>query len=652
MTTLDIVELIEKNPITKLSSSYNNKLVTKIKENFTESQQQLFVASFYCYLNCDQKNDFIIDLDEVWKWLEFSTKQKLLLLLEKHFVIDKDYKSLLNLEVKQNNGTGKGKGKGGHNKHKYMVTIKTFKSLCLKAGTKKADEIHDYYLKLEDLIHEVSNEETDELKMQLQAKNIIIDNKSEELECKKKELEDQEIKTNRDKELLVEKTLIAQFPLNTQCIYYGKIDNKSGGKPNSKMYHEDMIKFGQSNNLGERVKCHKKNFMNFRLVGAFKVKNKIEIENAIKRHPILKKRIRSLTTIENPNFKEETYRELLALDNDEFSIEKIHDYFEEIITQSEYNIENYNLLLKKADELEDKIKDLENEIREKDKENAKIKSELDKYKPDITTYNQKKIASNYAICKYSYFLYAFECAPMKYKCSISRQKDFETLENNLKNLDKNGEMKYYVKVNYPFSEKIMIFLLKQSFTLLGNNKFEGSYENIKHVLDITTKLENLLIEYGKDLDKLYKIMDQQFNSINENIIATNPEMPTVKKSKRAIDQIDKNTNCVIATYESIEAAGRALGLTTGTAIGIALREKRVCKGFLWRYTGISKEEQYSEQQIVKVCCGTGEKTYFTTIAEAARDSNISAPALRQRVLTHVHVNNHHWNFDKSATHYN
>ena len=26
------------------------------------------------------------------------------------------------------------------------MTINTFKKFCLKAGTKKADEIHDYYL--------------------------------------------------------------------------------------------------------------------------------------------------------------------------------------------------------------------------------------------------------------------------------------------------------------------------------------------------------------------------------------------------------------------------------------------------------------------------------------------------------------------------
>jgi molybdenum-dependent DNA-binding transcriptional regulator ModE len=55
-----------------------------------------------------------------------------------------------------------------------MLNIKTFKSLCLKAGTKKADEIHDYYLKMEEIIHKVVQEESDELKLQLEQKDNII----------------------------------------------------------------------------------------------------------------------------------------------------------------------------------------------------------------------------------------------------------------------------------------------------------------------------------------------------------------------------------------------------------------------------------------------------------------------------------------------
>jgi len=636
MVTLDIVDLIEKNPITRLSSSYNSKLLMKIKINFTETHQQIFVSSLYSYLNHNQYTDYIINLDNIWKWLGFYKKCNATVCLDKNFIKEVDY-----LNFAPERSGAKNTGRGGHNKHKYMLTIRTFKSLCLKAGTKKADEIHEYFIKLEELLYEMVMEESDELKVQLEQKNKII--------------EDKDISIIREKELLVEKTLISQFPINTQCIYYGKIDNKSGGKPNSKLYHESLVKFGQSNNLGERIKCHKRNFDNFILVGAFKVKNKIEIENAIKRHPELKKRIRSLTTIENPNFKEETYRELLALDDNGFTISQIHDYFEEIIKETEYNIENYNILLKKNDELEGRIRDITEKLREKTIENEKMVKQLEKYTSDITSHTQKKIANDYAICKYSYFLYAFDCGNMNYKCSITRQKDFEILKTNLTNLDKKGNMKYYVKVQYPFSEKIMAFLLKQSqlFTSVGNNCYCGNFHDIKQIFDITANLEKILIDNGKDLVKLNNIIIGEGIVTNKNIpVAIDYETPPVRKAKRSIDQINHETGEVINTYESIESAGRALGLTTGTAIGIALREKRICKGFIWRYTGISKEDQYNEQPVIKICCKTGENTAFTNIASAAKDSQISAPALRQRILTNVHCNNCHWVFDKSASHYN
>ena len=51
MATLNIVELIENNPLTKLSNTYQNKLLIKIKNNFTDEEQQMFLASFYCYLH-------------------------------------------------------------------------------------------------------------------------------------------------------------------------------------------------------------------------------------------------------------------------------------------------------------------------------------------------------------------------------------------------------------------------------------------------------------------------------------------------------------------------------------------------------------------------------------------------------------------------
>ena len=88
MASLDIIELIEKNPISKLTSTYNVKLLNKIKANFSETEQQLFIGTFYCYLNYDTKKDFVIDFDNVWKWMGFSRKGHAKTTLEKHFTID------------------------------------------------------------------------------------------------------------------------------------------------------------------------------------------------------------------------------------------------------------------------------------------------------------------------------------------------------------------------------------------------------------------------------------------------------------------------------------------------------------------------------------------------------------------------------------
>ena len=106
MEELNIVDLIENNPITKLSNNYNGKMLSKIQNEFSNFEQQLFVSSFYSYLNYNSKTDFVIDLDNIWEWLGFGQKVKAKNLLEKHFQLDIDYKLLLSLEGKQKNIRG------------------------------------------------------------------------------------------------------------------------------------------------------------------------------------------------------------------------------------------------------------------------------------------------------------------------------------------------------------------------------------------------------------------------------------------------------------------------------------------------------------------------------------------------------------------
>ena len=86
----------------------------------------MFLASFYCYLKHDNKNDSVIDLDNVWNWLGFNQKVNAKLLLEKHFTNNTDCKKLFLLQQKQDDETH-----GCHNKETFMLNIDTFKKFCL-----------------------------------------------------------------------------------------------------------------------------------------------------------------------------------------------------------------------------------------------------------------------------------------------------------------------------------------------------------------------------------------------------------------------------------------------------------------------------------------------------------------------------------------
>ena len=97
-----------------------------------------------------------------------------------------------------------------------------FKKLCLKSKTDKADQIHDYYIKLEETLHEVMKEETNELKKQLTLKNKEIEN----------------IASKNERELLLKHN-------KKRCFYLIQITDK-------------IIKFGITNDIIKRLSDHKR----------------------------------------------------------------------------------------------------------------------------------------------------------------------------------------------------------------------------------------------------------------------------------------------------------------------------------------------------------------------------------------------------------
>jgi hypothetical protein len=129
---------------------------------------------------------------------------------------------------------------------------------------------------------------------------------------------------------LREKTLLEQFPNNVQCIYYGIIENKSEK-------NELLIKFGHSNNLKARVEKHKKTFQEFYLMNAYKVENKLQIENSIKTDSYLRTLRRTIT------INDTSQTELLSIEQDSYA--EIDNKIRKIIESIEFNPENYNKIV-------------------------------------------------------------------------------------------------------------------------------------------------------------------------------------------------------------------------------------------------------------------------------------------------------------------
>jgi gas vesicle protein len=87
----------------------------------------------------------------------------------------------------------------------------------IKAGTKKANEIHDYYIKLEETLHEVVNEESEELKLQLNQ----IKNEMNQTETKvKKEYEEKLI---QEKAIEKQNLLLREFGNAGALVYIIKV---------------------------------------------------------------------------------------------------------------------------------------------------------------------------------------------------------------------------------------------------------------------------------------------------------------------------------------------------------------------------------------------------------------------------------------------
>ena len=240
----------------------------------------------------------------------------------------------------------------------YKVLFRSRKPIAQKFQNWVCEVIKEIRLKG---IYKMENE----IKKAIEEKNEAIEEKNEAIEEKNEAIE--------EKNKIREKTLIENFPSNVQCVYYGTIDNKSDNG-------ERLIKFGNSNSLKNRIYNHKKTYQNFRLINAFKVENKLQIENAIKDHPLFIERQRTIM------IKKHNFTELINMEG--ISESALDETIREIIRRIEYSPEKYLTLLEENKELKrmigentpDYIISLKRELEGLKKDNMKLIKKLNKQK--------------------------------------------------------------------------------------------------------------------------------------------------------------------------------------------------------------------------------------------------------------------------------
>lgn len=162
----------------------NDAFSSFLHRKLNSEEQQLFAQSFKMYLAYgNDETKYVVSLDDVWKWLGFSRIDPCKRILTKHFTKDVHYKCLLlnlgdqndnaaasllhNLVEQDDNAENSIMNttkRGGHNKQDIMMTVNTFKSLCMKAATSRSDQIHSYYIKMENTYMEFIHHKLNEMK--------------------------------------------------------------------------------------------------------------------------------------------------------------------------------------------------------------------------------------------------------------------------------------------------------------------------------------------------------------------------------------------------------------------------------------------------------------------------------------------------------
>ena len=108
--SVNFTELVKSSSGTQeLSSNFQNELISQLTNEFTEEEQQWYIANLYVYMHYHPTQDYPINLENVYKMIGFANKGNAMKTIKNNFTEGEDYKVVIfrtekNLEEKDVGG--------------------------------------------------------------------------------------------------------------------------------------------------------------------------------------------------------------------------------------------------------------------------------------------------------------------------------------------------------------------------------------------------------------------------------------------------------------------------------------------------------------------------------------------------------------------
>ena len=136
---ININKLINEKNLLTINVTDRNHYDENLINILNMEQKHWYLINMYMYMNMNDI-DYPIKLESIYKTIGFANKGNAKRTIENNFILNTDYKII------------------NENEKMYIyLNIKTFKKLCLMTKSKFADQIRDYYIKIEDHYNSINN---------------------------------------------------------------------------------------------------------------------------------------------------------------------------------------------------------------------------------------------------------------------------------------------------------------------------------------------------------------------------------------------------------------------------------------------------------------------------------------------------------------